>query len=118
LISDSRFRASAISKLFCMRIKVSIDTPNAFTMGKAISAERWTRSFRSADSTGRVTPSARAGLRHGESEGFDNLALYEAARMGGRFSAQALRDAHCGLLATFRRKIEGETPVGFRADGG
>ena len=41
---QARLRASAISKLFCMRIRVSIDTPNAFSMRSAISGDSEARS--------------------------------------------------------------------------
>lgn len=56
LISPSRLRAWAMSKLFCIRIRVSIETPKAFSMRSAISGERCARSFSSADSAAQVPP--------------------------------------------------------------
>jgi hypothetical protein len=43
-----------------MRISVSIETPNAFSMRSAISGDNAARSFSRADSAGRVTPNALA----------------------------------------------------------
>ena len=70
-----------MSWLFCMRMSVSMRTPNAFSMRKAMSGERAARSFRNADSADRVTPSARAGIRYREFEWPDDLGLHESARM-------------------------------------
>ena len=49
-----------MSWLFCMRISVSIDTPNAFSTRNAISGESCECTFTSVESVARVTPSARA----------------------------------------------------------
>ena len=60
LISPARWRARAMSKLPCMRSKVSMETPKAFSTLIAISGERAARSFSSAESADRVTPSPLA----------------------------------------------------------
>lgn len=41
-------------------MRVSIETPNAFSIRSAISGERFARSFKTADRAARVTPSTRA----------------------------------------------------------
>jgi hypothetical protein len=43
-----------------MRIKVSMETPNAVSMRNAISDDSAARSFSNAERTGRVTPGALA----------------------------------------------------------
>jgi hypothetical protein len=60
LIFFSVFRIRAMSQLFCMRISVSMETPKAYSMRSAISGDKSTCSFNSAESAGRVTPSAFA----------------------------------------------------------
>ena len=39
-----------MSQLFCIRMRVSIDAPNAFSIRNAISGDKRARSFRTADS--------------------------------------------------------------------
>ncbi len=58
-------RVRAISQLFCIRMSVSIDTPNAFSMRSVISGDRPARSFSTADKAARVTPSALPSRRAG-----------------------------------------------------
>ena len=67
----------AMSWLVCMRISVSMETPNAFSILSAISGERPARSFSSADSAGRAR---RPG--HRQAERLDNVAFHESPRVG------------------------------------
>jgi hypothetical protein len=49
--------------LFCMRMSVSIDTPKAFSIRRAISGDSEARSLMKADTAGRVTLSTAAKAR-------------------------------------------------------
>ena len=59
-ISFSRLRVAAISYADCIRISVSILTPNAFSIRSAMSPDSPAFPFSKLDSVGRETPSAAA----------------------------------------------------------
>ena len=80
----ARFRAWAMSKLFCMRISVSKDSPKAFSKRNAMSADSAARSFRRADSAGRVTDIA---VDHSEFAHLDGAAV---ARVVGLMQAAGM----------------------------
>ena len=65
-----------------MRISVSILTPNAFSIRRAISPERLTRPFSRPDSAGRETRTRGGGSGHREARGLDDLGADKVAWVG------------------------------------
>ncbi len=65
-----------------MRISVSIFTPNAFSMRRAISPERSALAFSKLDRAGRETLSAAAAGGHREARRRDDLRTDKIAGMG------------------------------------
>ena len=75
LISPSRLRAWAMSKLFCMRISVSIETPKAFSIRSAISRGQMRPLIHQHRKRRARHPQRPRRIGHRKAKALDNLAL-------------------------------------------